>query len=49
MLTMLKCKFIMQPGKISAILLKGHFVMFIRFVKKAFYDVYEIAYKFMKL
>lgn len=46
---MLKCNFIMQPGKISVFLLKGHFVMFIRFVKKAFYGVYEIAYKFMKL
>jgi len=46
---MLKCNFITQPGKISGILLKGHFVMFIRFVKKAFYDVYEKAYKFMKL
>lgn len=46
---MLKCSIIMQPGKISVILLKGHFVMFIRFVKKAFYDVYEIAYTFMKL
>lgn len=46
---MLKCNFITQPHKISVILLKGHFVMFIRFVKKAFYAVCEIAYKFMKL
>lgn len=46
---MLKCNVIMQPGEISVILLTGHFVMFIRFVKKAFYNVYELAYKFIKL
>lgn len=46
---MLKCNFIMQPGKSSALLLEGHFVMFIRFVEKALYGVYEIAHKFVDL
>lgn len=45
----LKCSVIIQPGRISVILLTGYFVMFIRFVKKAFYHVYEIEYKFIEL
>lgn len=48
-LTMPKYRVIMQPGRISVILLTGYFVMFIRFVKKAFYHVYEIEYKFIEL
>lgn len=46
---MMKCNFIMQPGKISVILLKRCFVKFSRFVRMAFYGVYEITYKFMKI